>query len=198
MKHYNIKYLNGTSLPEAVGRLRYEQYIVNQGKHYPTANHASKVLIDDVDAVSVHMVCESRDNAVLSSLRLTPMGTALNLDFFDPLLAQIKDRDRFSVVLSRLVRADSLDGARSVQHIFKFCFDYCLKQDWTRGLLHTSPVLKPLFTKYGWRQVGTEYDDRYAGRQIILSLDALDLDYLSEIKSPYLKSGARNGVLSNA
>lgn len=198
MKKFDVKEFYGSAAPMSVGKLRYEKYVLSQSKTYPSADHENRVLFDDADPVSVHMVCFDEEGAICSALRLTPFKTALDLAFFDPLVAQIEEGRRFSVVLSRLVRADTISGAQSIQHMFKYCFDYCLKQDWTLGVLHTSPALLPLFRKYGWRAISDEYSDRYAGKQIVLSLDALDLSYLSEIKSPYLCTTQQKRVVSYA
>lgn len=183
----SVKDVSGISVPIEVGRLRYREFVQGQGKRYPTADHQQHVFFDEVDPLSVHIVSFNGDGALLSALRLTPYDIASELECFEPFLSNVESLDQCSVVLSRLVRSGSIDGARSIHHIFKYSFDYCLRHKWTRGVLHTSPRLVSLFARYGWRRTGSEFYDRYAGIQVPLFLDALDIEHLAEVKSPYIE-----------
>ncbi|OED36822.1 hypothetical protein AB833_25780 [Chromatiales bacterium (ex Bugula neritina AB1)] len=189
LNRFSVSVINGLSLPDSVGKLRYEQYVQEQGKKYPTADHDNQLLFDEADAQSVHIVAFSEDGNLLSALRLTPVAIANNIDYFSAFVSQKASCDKSEdsiVILSRLVRCSSMDGAKSIQHIFRFCFDYCVKREWTYGLIHTSPKLRSLFIRYGWRQIAEEYHDQYAGPQVLLYLDALDKEHLRQIRSPYL------------
>ena len=189
LSNISVSVIAGLSLPASIGKLRYERYIQEQGKDYPFADHVNEVLFDEADKHSVHIVSRLENGQLISALRLTPFSIASNINYFSALVSQQvphgKSEDNI-VVLSRLVKCTDVVGTRSIQHIFKYCFDYCVNREWTYGLIHTAPSLVPLFFRYGWRQIAQEYHDQYAGSQVCLYLDALDREHLMKIRSPYL------------
>jgi len=184
-----VKKMNGLSLPTEVGQLRYEQFIAEQNKPYLNADHNRKILFDSVDPLSTHIVCESKENGILSALRITPIEAAVELDYFDNVFSRIDRIEEYSIVLSRLVRGSGLISAKSIIILFKYSYDYCVERGWQFGLINTSPKLESLFIKYGWKRVGDIYIDEYAGEQVPMCLDSTDTKHLKSINSPYLKQG---------
>ena len=183
---FSIEINSGIHLPDSVGLLRYQQYIKEQGKPYPDANHDEKTLYDDLDPLSVHVVVNNLAGNLLSSLRFTPCilhTPEAHRDFVERQKIPIEQ----IVFLSRLVRSPSLEGAKTIKPIFKYSYEYCIENRTHIGLISTSPQLRPLFLRYGWRDCGSLYQDRYAGPQHPLYLDALDLKYLKKVHSPYLE-----------
>lgn len=182
---FKLRVCNGLSLPETVGQLRYSQYIEEQGKPYAAADHEKKTLFDDLDPVSLHMLTENHQGQLLSSLRITPctVYTPASHDLFLESLGTSIEQIGF---LSRLVITPSLEAKKTLKSIFKFSYLHCLKSGTHIGLISTSPRLKPLFLRYGWRSCGDPYEDQTAGTQCPLYLDALDLEHLRKMNSPYL------------
>jgi predicted GNAT family N-acyltransferase len=183
--NHRIDIIDGSPIPTCLGRLRYEKYIREQSKFYPDADHVSRMLGDEIDAFSIHILCWSGDGELGAALRLTPMTVVRELELFANLLSRC-DTSEISVVLSRLVRCNSRAGARSIRPIFKFTYDFCLRHGWPVGILHTSPRLMPLFLRYGWREAGNPFQDPVSGVQVPLMLDALDVEHLQAVSSPYL------------
>lgn len=71
--HHRIEVVDGDPLPTALGRLRYDKYVREQSKPYSDADHASELLCDEVDALSIHILNWSENGSLGAALRLTPM-----------------------------------------------------------------------------------------------------------------------------
>lgn len=183
--NYRIDIIDGSPIPTCLGRLRYEKYVREQSKLYPDADHVTRMLCDEIDALSIHILCRSSDGELGAALRLTPMDVVRKFSLFPDLLRRC-DGLKANVVLSRLVRGSSRCGARSIRPIFKFTYEFCLRHAWPVGILHTSPRLLPLFLRYGWREAGIPFQDPVSGVQVPLMLDALDVEHLQAVSSPYL------------
>jgi predicted GNAT family N-acyltransferase len=181
-----MRVFDGAPLPVALGGLRYNRYISEQSKTYPTADHRDLAFYDEADRVSIHILCFDEAGSIGAALRLTPYEVAKDLEIFRRFVASSQATDSTSVVLSRLVRSQTKAGAKSITPIFRFTYDFCLRHDWRIGILHTNQKLVPLFLRYGWKRQGRPFWDENSGTQVPLALDALDGDHLCSVASPYL------------
>lgn len=181
---------------EGVGRLRYEVYICEQGKPYPNADHARRVLIDALDEQAEIVLVESgertegtvRCNSLLDNPARVLYQDQLELHLFEAMSPSEM------VVCSRLA-VDPIYRHSTVRDLL---FDTINRHRAARGtklcFATCAPALLRLFKFYGFREYGTPTSDPYVGplHRTVLVLD--DVDWLMEVKSPFARAAIELGL----
>jgi predicted GNAT family N-acyltransferase len=179
---------------EAIGRLRYALYVERDGKSYAHADHHRKILIDEVDSVSLNFYFKSHGR-ILAAVRLTRAVDALH----DPQLALVlagipKQRLANVVVNARLVVEPSMKGRKAVVPMLEEVYRAGLISGARRCLLSTRPMLARMFEKFGFLTTGVVFEDPVAGSMCVLCLDLHDFEYLRVIGSPLINAIDHPGV----
>jgi len=143
----------------AIQRLRYDVYVMEQGKQYVEANHESRSFADPVDPVSTHFAAHY-DGRLVGAVRYT------DADWLAPhLLAE--SRAIRSIVeglagselsfTSRLV----LDrrhrrSARCLEPMLVAVFEHACVSGCIANVIHTQVNLQRFFEKLGYRKAGDQ------------------------------------------
>jgi predicted GNAT family N-acyltransferase len=170
----------------AIGRLRYEKYVQRDGKAYPQADHANRVLFDPIDARSVLFHARRGNGAPMATVRLSRLADALD----DPQLgrlAALAEKLDITVANSRLVTEDDRDAKLAIKPMFQLVYEVGLLSGARYCLLSTRPALLKLFERFGFKQTGEQFRDAVAADQVVMRLDLWDVVNLATCRSPLLE-----------
>jgi hypothetical protein len=169
---HRVCILDAEPLPFELARMRYDAIPADWRR---TQARDARILHDDGDACSVHLLCYDRNGALASALRVTPIELARDLDGFAPLLGRAESGPPPSVVLSRLVRGETCAGGRSLRALLRFAGAFCTRQGWDVAIGQADLALSSLFENEGWQRRGAVFRDPAAGPQIMLCRNATPL-----------------------
>jgi len=182
---------------QAAYRLRYDVYVSEQGKVCPEADHARRVLTDELDADADLIVAES-EGTIVGTVRATHCAYAAVRERYGADF-EIDDVPADSVtefgVCSRLavhpecrdmtVRRELFDAvyAAGIGRGIRLCFAMC------------APALLRMFVRVGFREYAPTVMDPHLGlrHRILLVMD--DLTHLQRVHSPFLAVAQRLEVV---
>jgi len=174
---------------EAIFRLRYEIYVVDQRLFVEQADHDRK-LLSDADDVGARLFYAESDGEVIGTMRLSWGGDGP----FSPALVAPYDLARFggvvepkdAIVLTRfMVRADRRGGATALALIAAVTrFAHEVRAELL--FCDCQPHLLRLYTAFGFRTYKPTFNDPVFGLMVPLVLVPSDVEYLRAIQSPAL------------
>lgn len=168
-----------------VGRLRYELFVERDGRTYAHANHAERVLIEPVDAVSLNLRATSGQNC-LAAVRLTQGLDAVS----DTGLAATLRRsghahDDCLIVSHMAVRPEAAAPALAVD-LGRHAYRAGLQTGAGIAVLAARTAQVEWFARFGFKPSGPSWDDASEGEVRCLVLNMLDRAWLEAIDSPLL------------
>lgn len=176
----------------AIYRFRYEVYVEEMNRIQKHANAANRTIVDPLDAVSDNIAAWA-GNQVVACIRLTWPRTALcpYMQYYEDLYHMHQFGDlhpaRTSIV-TRLMIAPEYRRTNLAFRLFSFCYMIGLDTGTTLNVMDCNAHLVPFFRKIGYRDyIGTVRHEEY-GEVTPMYLDLLDVAYLRELRSPYLKA----------
>ncbi|WAL61495.1 cyclic nucleotide-binding domain-containing protein [Thermocoleostomius sinensis] len=183
--------------PEArqqIYQFRYRVYVEEMNKNPRGANHAERILKDELDdtATLLYLTIDGDIAATLRRNRLseTPLPNlihrALEIERF--MVAFPKDVLSFSsrFMVAPKYRNSSIAGAIVVE-AYKLAREQGILFDFS----HASPWLVPFYENLGFRRYGDNFLDVDAGLQIPLVLLLDDIAHLQAVHSPMYRSARR-------
>ncbi len=180
--------------------LRYAVYIEEMGFKYETADHAKRMLYDDLDKTAVHfyLTDESGDEAI-GVYRLN----TIDPNNVDP---EMERRYKFSSfknlgisisLSSKLMINAKYRSLSTMHHILNAVFEYGVIHNQLLNFIDCSPALVPMYERLGYRRYYKNFTDPVLGEKVPLVLFVKDLDYLNKIKSPLYKFCCKYNVPSD-
>lgn len=170
----------------AIGRLRYDKYVLRDGKAYPQADHANRVLFDPIDARSVLFHARRESGAPMATVRLSRLADAKDDPQLGRLAALAENLD-ITVANSRLVTEDDRVAKLAIKPMFQLVYEVGLLSGARFCLLSTRPALMKLFERFGFRGTGEQFRDAVAADQVVMRLDLWDVVNLATCRSPLLE-----------
>jgi hypothetical protein len=188
--HKDVKIANTQEELCLIYILRYAVYIEEMGFKYESADHAKRMLYDDLDhtATQFYITNDAEDEAI-GIYRLN----SINPYDIDP---ELEMRYRFSLfkplglnmsLSSKLMIHPKLRSICTMQHILRAVFDFGVQNNQLLNFLDCSPALVPMYERLGYRRYHKNFMDPILGEKVPLVLFVKDLEYLSNLKSPLHK-----------
>lgn len=169
-----------------IGRLRYDLYVKRDGKQYRHADHQSRQFLEPIDAVSFNFQAK-RNNILLGSVRGSLAADALHDDHLSPLVEAANPRCLHEAVVSSRFAVRPSNTARSlISELFREVYRTGIDIGAKQCLVSTRDELVPLFTRFGFRSIGTKFMDPVAGSLNVLIHEMQDIDYMRHVGSPLL------------
>jgi predicted GNAT family N-acyltransferase len=170
--------------------LRYAVYIEEMGFQYESADHAKRMLYDDLDstAIQFYLTNEANDEAI----------GVYRLNSIDPgnVSEELERRFNFSAfsslglnisLSSKLMIHPKYRSLCTMQHILRKVFEVGIQNNQMLNFLDCSPPLVPMYVRLGYRRYTNNFVDPILGEKVPLVLFVKDLEYLSKLKSPLHK-----------
>jgi hypothetical protein len=170
-----------------IGTLRYSLYIERDHKRYPHADHANRLFLDKVDAVSLNFQARHRGQLLVAS-RLTWADDAEQdpqLSLLPPPGMSAHERAR-TILNSRLAALPKLRAKWMIVPLFRELYRHGLLSGAEQCYLATRDDLVPMFTKIGFRKTERIVDDPFAGQLNVLRFDLFDFTSLNRLHSPLM------------
>lgn len=183
--------------PREVFRFRYAVYVEELHRKQSYADHDDKTIIDPLDPAGHHGVV-TKDGEIIAVVRLNIVrdgGVQPYYDFYELYRLPPEQQNSASICTRNMVAANYRNTGVSVR-MLKMIYTYGIENGVTSCYMDVNAPLIKLFEKFGYKAL-FEKDHPDYGRVTIMRLDALDLDYLSEIRSPFA-STCRNFLERNA
>jgi GNAT superfamily N-acetyltransferase len=173
---------------QAIYRFRYRVYVEELGKSPPSADHANKILKEELDDTAV-LLYAAEDGEIVGTLRN-------NFDVPEGLperLQRVLELKRFGVAFapgalsytSRLMvaaeRRHTSVMRRLVQAIYRMTRDRGVRL----SFLHAPPSLVPLYEHLGFRRYTHAFKDEVAGQQVPMVIVVRDVEQLAKVRSPF-------------
>lgn len=180
----SVKIAEGQLLSQ-VFKLRYERYIADQGKAYPSIGHGQE-LIDPIDAASLNLSYVSPSSVVTCAVRMSWLEDVTGHDYLRELAHALDHLQSQSVlVCSRLVVGRKLQLPALIA-LFRYAYAIAVTSGASLTAISTRPELVSLFVRFGFRDVHQPFTHPIAGEQITMVLDLLDSAHLRAVSSPLL------------
>lgn len=178
---------------DAAYRLRYEVYVAEQGKAYPDADHARRVLTDELDSIADVIVAE-RSGAIVGTVRATTCGLP---EVFARYASEFAMHDVPSDEVSELGVCSRLAVHPECRDmtIRRGLFEAIYEAGMARGIrlcfASCAPTLLRMFRRVGFREYAAPMIDPHVGlrHRILLVMD--DLDHLQRMQSPFVAVAQR-------
>lgn len=171
-----------------VGRLRYEVFVEHGCRDYAHADHAERVLIEPIDAVSLNLRVIS-ERGCLAAIRLTQGADAVS----DPDLAAMLRRSGLApsahadcLVLSQMAARPESVARTPIVDLGRHAYRTALLAGTGIALLAAGPALAGWFGRFGFKPSGRSWTDPVAGEQHCLVLDIRDRTRLEAVDLPLL------------
>lgn len=174
---------------EQIGRIfrfRYAIYVEEMGKPMPGADHAGRILKDELDDRSTHLMALVGDELV-GSIRITWGADGLPERYVD-----WYGLDKFSVFppsdfsfTGRLMVLENLRSSAVSLALAREAYRRGRERGVAFDFIHTTPRLIPFFEKLGHRRYAPEFLDPDLGPRTPMVLVLTDLDHLSGCQSPF-------------
>ncbi len=173
----------------AIGRLRYELFVARDGKAYAHADHDARSFIEPVDYLSLNFWAHDGDNCV-AAVRLTRAVDALGAAHLADVVEHAgltTDEVRETVIASRMVILDNLRARLRITPLVRRIYRAGLISGAKRSLIALRPEVEPLFARFGFVPWGKVYNDRVAGKMIVMVIERFNREHLVTVRSPLLK-----------
>jgi predicted GNAT family N-acyltransferase len=182
----------------AAFQLRYEVYVAEQGKPYPSADHQQRLLSDDLDETAAIIVAEM-GQIVAGTVRANWLDSA-------QVQQQYSDVSRFVhrqevgpervTVCSRLAVLPAYRKSQAGELLFTSIYEFALQRHTELCFATCTPPLVRLFGHYGFREYAAPIRDEVAGPLCRLLLILDDLPHLKAVDSPFAAIADRYGLRS--
>lgn len=172
---------------EELGRFRYRVYIEQTGKNTQYVDHASKSLIEPLDAISTNLLARDKNGVICGAVRITLAGNGWTLPAECGSVPWDWVPSQQVAHVSRLMVEKSKKGISITTRLFHECFSWGLNHEVVFCTVFCSPLLFGWFKKFGLVKFSDEYFDQYAGEQVPTVCYLHHIDYLRAIGSPFYK-----------
>jgi predicted GNAT family N-acyltransferase len=153
---------------QAIYRLRYRAYVVEQGKSYPWANHDLMTLKDPDDATACRQfVLRDSTGQIVAAVR-THEYPPIHLSDRLATNAFNKWADYPLYYVSKLVVSKEARDTSLMRDLIIACFRDGASLGSAFSIIHASPRLLPLYRRIGFRPYFRSFLDPYAGLQVPL------------------------------
>lgn len=173
---------------DAVARLRYQVYVKQLGRQLPEADHKHRKLLEPLDELST-VYAAFVDDAVVASLRLTPMdrlpqGNPWHMLYHS---ARFPVAEPAQAMVSRMLIDPKHGRGDVVLALMTAAYDGFRGGGGELVFLRCTGNLVPLYEVLGWRRIGPGFVDPEAGFRLPMVLIAGDWSHLETVKSPLLE-----------
>jgi predicted GNAT family N-acyltransferase len=172
---------------QRIYQFRYHVYVEEMGKNPRYANHADRILVDELDATATllyltidgKIAATLRRNSLQNSVLPPALQRALAIDRFTPAFPNraLSFSSRFMVAPE--YRSSSVAGAIVIE-AYRLAREQGIQFDFS----HASPWLVPFYENMGFRRYADNFVDADAGLQIPLVLLLEDIPHLKAVHSP--------------
>ncbi len=179
----------------AIQRLRYDVYVAEQGKPYPEADHAARLLADRWDARSSHFQLV-RDGELVAAVRHTPASAGRDrlledLHLREELLVDTPS-ERFSVTSRLVSRVESRGMMRALRDLLVAIYLHGVHGNELATFIHCRSELVPFFARLGFRAAGAPFVDAITHRTHLPMVIVLDeVMHLEATGSPFTEEARR-------
>lgn len=183
---YDAHFVSTDEEREAVYRFRYDVFVEEQSKYVRVADHDKRRLIDDLDAVALHL-CVVHQGKIVASMRQVRGGEALTSAM----------RARFAVERFRTVPLEAMSfsgrllvlrehrGSPALIHLLRLVYRAARMDGMVVDFINCNPHLVRLYEQLGYRRYTENYEDPNLGFQVPLALMIDDDSFLERIGSPF-------------
>ena len=180
----------------AIFRFRYEIYIEEMGKPYPNADHAGKLLTDELDSIATLLYYE-KDGEIHGTLRVNWGTDNLAFAAFDNPNFELTRFDRFDLKAfsfnSRFIISPKFRNSRVGLDLAKRSYQLGLERRVLFNFINCKTNLVKYFERFGFRQYKDVFLDEIIGEQAPMIFLLEDQEYLRQIRSPVLERTHNDG-----
>ncbi|MEJ8837560.1 GNAT family N-acetyltransferase [Ramlibacter sp. AN1133] len=179
---------------QAVARLRYEVYIEEQGKPYPSADHANRTWTDALDLANPSVILVAAGDLVVGTIRVNALDDPEVRAVYGPVFDLTGAGAPFAedaVVCSRLAVAPRHRNGRARALLLQTIFEHGLAGGAKHCFAASAAPLLRLFRSYGFREYAGPVQDPVVGKLRRSVLKLHDLRHLEAVGSPFVPSAKR-------
>jgi len=166
--------------------LRFQVYVVEQGKPYASSDHENSTLTDELDPSAVILVVKA-GNECCGTVRLNYFDVKETREFYAGVFDAGHHRrfdPRHIGVCSRFAVSSAHRNASVRDLLCRALFDYGLRRGGKVCYAACAPPVDRVFRRYGFKEFLPPVLDPVAGllRRMVMLLD--DIEHLEKIRSP--------------
>jgi predicted GNAT family N-acyltransferase len=186
---FHVEIVEDKELLQEIYRLRYEIYIEECGKKSASADPETRSIRDELDDSSSIFAVFSK-NELVGSLRASFDTKHFRLpEFYASFFQLEKFREQFTGsigVTSRLVIRKSWRSSPALGQLLSATYRFYQQNGMRIDFCHCQPGLLQLYEQLGYRRFRDNVVDEVMGLQVPLLLLLDDVDFLKNIRSPFL------------
>ena len=172
-----------------VARFRYAVYVEEMGRPQPSADHRNRLIVDRMD-IGSHIIAAWSGDEVVGTVRVSLCGTSDVGKYRDWYRAEEVAGHHWpnrTAILTRLMVGAGFRRTTINARLCLMSFQVGVAHGVACALLDCNDHLVDYFGRLGFRAEGTFEHPDY-GTVRTLSLDLLDWNRLTEIRSPFLRT----------